>query len=707
MKKLYFIFIFSFSVLLLKSQTTYKEKTITAKKAHTFNPKTSKPDFNAVIINQEAPNPDGDSYRSFLLKQKLESRKQFPIKKGPLKREKSNAALQPQVGKGLSKFFYRKTRGGDIKQDYTGGIPNDNALAISNDGILLSGINSAIWAYDTEKDTTLFENYTLSLTALGFGSPTNRYYDPKLIYDEKADRFILVFLRDSEPATSAFMVCFSSSNNPTDPWYVYEIEGNPLDNNRWTDFPAISITDDELFMSGNLIIPNVSWQVGFDGSVIWQINKADGYNNADSLKTKLFTDIRYDGKFIRNLHAVRGIESEAPRQFFLSNRNFDVTNDTIFILEVNGTLENSSLDIKFGKTSPNYGVPPNGRQLDTDLSDPTKGLQTNDARVLGAITNGEWIQFVSTTLNPETGLAGIYHGTIENPDVQSPNISGTIIADTARDYGYPNIAFTGKDECDIETIIGFNYTSPDDFPGVAAVYYDNDGNHSEVVTLKEGLNFTNAHSDSYERWGDYFGIQRKYNEPGKVWTSGYYGLLSRRNGTWINELDRPSDSSVELVVNAVELGQSVFCDGLVQFNASGGKPPYLYGINGQPLTESNVVKKVCDGDTINYSVVDSRGCMISDVFVTEKVSTTSQGVYPNPSSSRFVAQFNLNSDQLVSAYIYNMKGVLVEEVISAAAKSGLNELQFDISPLKTGQYVLQIIGANDEEIFVEKIFKVE
>ena len=70
---------------------------------------------------------------------------------------------------------------------------------------------------------------------------------------------------------------------------VLHVKTVEKDNNRWTDFPAISITDDELFITGNLIIPNVSWQIGFDGSVIWQVKKQDGYNNADSLTTKLFS----------------------------------------------------------------------------------------------------------------------------------------------------------------------------------------------------------------------------------------------------------------------------------------------------------------------------------------------------------------------------------------------------------------------------------
>jgi hypothetical protein len=372
-------------------------------------------------------------------------------------------------------------------------------------------------------------------------------------------------------------------------------------------------------------------------------------------------------------------------------------------MEVTGTLEHSSLNIDMGKTVPNYGVPPNGRQQDTDLSDPTKGLQTNDARVLGAITNGDWIQFVSTTVNPATGFAGIYHGTIQNPLTANQTISGNIIGDSIRDYGYPNLAFTGNEECDIETIIGFNHSSPTDFPGVSAVYYDNDGNYSDVITLKEGLNFADAHSDSYERWGDYFGIQPKFNEPGKVWTVGYFGMSNNQNGNWINELISPD--TARLLVNFTEYGQSVFCEGGIQMIPSGGVPPYQFSYNGSALSDNNMVDSICDGDTIRLTVIDSRGCTLSDTIITDQIASNTSGAYPNPFTTQLIAQFDLAADGRVTAYVFDLNGKLVDEIITSQAKAGKNELKFDMSPLRTGTYVLKVIAADDSEILVEKIFK--
>ena len=42
-----------------------------------------------------------------------------------------------------------------------------------------------------------------------------------------------------------------------------------------------------------------------------------------------------------------------------------------------------------------------------------------------------------------------------------------------------------------------------------------------------------------ERWGDYSGSQRLYDEPGTVWAVGSFGNANNGHGTWIAELKSP------------------------------------------------------------------------------------------------------------------------------------------------------------------------
>lgn len=646
-------------------------------------PLNSKPAvFAPKLQHLEAPLPDGPSYRSFLMRQKIKSRERFPIKPQSKKLSQTQQAPPAIVEQsfGMKRVF---PNGTEIQ--LSGGIPNDNTLAVSNGGIMLAGVNSFLYAWDLKADTAVFTAYTRSLALLGSGGVNDDFYDPKVIYDPVRDRFIVVFLKNFDPQSSGIMVAFSNTNNPRDSWNVYTLPGNPLNNNRWTDFPAIAITDNALLITANLIIPDVSWQEGFDGSVIWQMNLDEGFAGAQQVDTRLFTDIRYGSRFIRNLHPVQGALGAASERVLLSNRNFDVQNDTVFVLRVIALSDTTdSLDIRAIRSSLPYGVPPNGRQSDTDPNDPTGGLQTNDARVLGAVLYDNRIQYVANCVQPETGLSCIYHGFVEDV-AGNTSIRGRYISDPVLDFGYPNIALTGNEDCDSEVLIGFNYTATDSFPGVACVYFSNDSLYSPLQIIKTGENYINRLPDEYERWGDYFGLQRWYNEPGKAVLSGYYALPNRNNSTWFATLASPDSSRLGLSV--LQGDGDGACGVQLSATALGGTPPYRYFWNGSEGTAS--FEDACSGDTVLLELRDSRSCSrIESIVVT---SAAAAGVvFPNPTIDRFAVRFNLEKEGTVQAELFDMSGRKVAQIIEKAGKKGLNELSFSLDPMSDGVYVLRI-----------------
>ena len=329
-----------------------------------------------------------------------------------------------------------------------------------------------------------------------------------------------------------------------------------------------------------------------------KMDKALGYQGAPSVNANLYSDIKYDDKFIRNLHAVQGANGVTNDLILLSNRNFAIENDTIFYLR----LTDGNLTIDALTSNVPYGVPPNGRQQDTDTSDATMGLQTNDARVLGAIRFEDQIQFVSNTVNPATGLSAIYHGVIENIDT-APTISATIIGDSIKDYAYPNIAWSGNEACDYETIIAFDYSSFTHFPGTAALHFSNDQEYSSVITIVEGLNFVDRLPGGYERWGDYFGLQRKYNEQGKVYSFGYLAMANKSNSGFFAELMSPDSSKLTLNLSLSEAVN--LCNNTLNLNVNFGVEPIEIFWNtpsfvGTSNTQS--VSNLCSGDTVSVTV---------------------------------------------------------------------------------------------------------
>ena len=64
---------------------------------------------------------------------------------------------------------------------------------------------------------------------------------------------------------------------------------------------------------------------------------------------------------------------------------------------------------------------------------------------------------------------------------------------------------------------------------------DTNNLYSDFNYVKRGDAPINTFLDSLDRWGDYFGIQRRFNKPCEVWTAGMYGKVGS-NGTWIGRI---------------------------------------------------------------------------------------------------------------------------------------------------------------------------
>ena len=79
-----------------------------------------------------------------------------------------------------------------------------------------------------------------------------------------------------------------------------------------------------------------------------------------------------------------------PNQYFLSNKNFSTESDTLYLIEITNSQQsgNAAMNITLLSQPNHYFLSPSGRQ-----SIP-KELATNDSRVLGAVIDEEWIQYV-------------------------------------------------------------------------------------------------------------------------------------------------------------------------------------------------------------------------------------------------------------------------------------------------------------------------
>lgn len=546
MKKLVAFAMFALPVALIAQQNIKVEKRLITESWVT-NPAEFQDDFQLTLTNLEAPFPGGEAAKNLIRQRKIESAALFPrtnaVETNRGGRDAADSLVQ--LENFAVRFFLN-----DVP--LLGGTPNDNTLAISNSGKLLTSFNTQVWGYDIENDTFMFRDNakhpSFSQFLNGYSNSSYSLYfpfDPKLLYHPELDRFVLIFLTGRDPSNSGVVVSFSSTGNPSDEWYSYLLSGNPLNDDTWTDYPQIAMNEHSLYLSLNQLYPDSSWITGFSQTVIWQMDLTDGFGGASTLNTKLWSGANYNGSKLRYLRPVKnGMGPIGNDMYFVANRPFDVQNDSVFLVKIEGDVNdaNNNIQVTALKSDKSYGLPPDAIQPNNHV------FLTNDARALGAVRMQNEIQFVGNTIDPISGKCAIYHGTI--PDVTNPSLTANIITHPTRDLGYPNIDFVGKYEEGRDVLIFFNHTSAADPAGNSAVFYNENRTYGPIKTLKTGETYVDIITGNDERWGDYSGIQRKFNEDNKAWVAGYYSYGTQRPGIWVSEIATPN--TVPTSVNEIK-----------------------------------------------------------------------------------------------------------------------------------------------------------
>lgn len=432
-----------------------------------------------------------------------------------------------------------------------GGTPNDNHIAVGNDGKIVSVMNTVIRVHnDTGK---IIKAFTLDYFANNPNIkkdpiPTmNRTYDPRVMYDPYKDRYIVVFMHGTTNKNSFIIVGFSTTNDPAKPWNVYKIPGTPIQDTVWSDYPIVSQTKEDMFFTVNLLHNGSSWEEGFVEAVIWQLNKEDGFNG-DTMHKNFFHNIKFNGVSIWSICAIQnGPMPDGVDNYFMSVRPYTKENDTIFVHRITNTLRSGQANYELGllKSPLKYGFPSSALQPDTAFR-----LRTNDARVLSGVRIGTQLHYFQNCLNFKTMQAHIMHGSIYN--ITSPsggtlhhtywNQGGAVtkahlFTNDSLDFGYPAVAAAGDvptselSAQDPSMIVTSVYSGAKHFPGTGAFFINRYGEYSDYQILKKGqsiINYTFI-KPKEQRWGDYEGIQAKFNEKGIYYLVGSWGKGNNMN----------------------------------------------------------------------------------------------------------------------------------------------------------------------------------
>jgi hypothetical protein len=209
---------------------------------------------------------------------------------------------------------------------------------------------------------------------------------------------------------------------------------------------------------------------------------------------------------------------------------------------ITNTLRSGKAEYEFGvfKSPVKYGFPSSALVPDTAFR-----LRTNDARVLSGVRMGSQLHYFQNCINFNTLQAHLMHGSLYNltypsgaekqPGIKwnsgGASLQARLFTNDSLDFGYPAVAAAGqapnneRDPLDPSMLVTSVFSGQKHFPGTGAFYINRYGEYSDYQILKRGqsiINYTFI-KPAEQRWGDYEGIQAKFNEKGVFYLVGSWG----------------------------------------------------------------------------------------------------------------------------------------------------------------------------------------
>lgn len=408
--------------------------------------------------------------------------------------------------------------------------PPDNSMAISNGGWIVSTNNDGILYYNTSGTASFGAFWNDFFQGQGLNA---NIYDPKILYDSGSDRFFMVVLHGSQASNSILLWCFSQTNNPNDGWHIYQISGNQLNNDCWFDYPCIGVSNNEVYLSGNLF---TSGNNQFNQAIIFQIEKSTGYSGGN-LNWQYWYGLNSDIGAFTVVPASWGQSGNyGPGIVLVSSASggdnrytmWDLTND----LGQNPSFNAYTVTVDQYSPAADAQMPGNADLLDN-----------GDCRILGAFyLNGN--------------LHCIHHGDVGQGwnGLHYSRIAYNTQAATQSSYGapgtidisYPQLTSFGTGASDPNVMVAFLASSSQVYPEVNVVNCDASMTWGPNTLVKAGETYVDF-IQGEDRWGDYTGMARKQNasEP-EVWLAGCYGsnVQGTLNNTWKTWIAQVGDASI-------------------------------------------------------------------------------------------------------------------------------------------------------------------
>lgn len=412
----------------------------------------------------------------------------------------------------------------------TGGfifIPADPSAA-AGPNHLVSAVNVTL-TFQQKNGTVDFRGSLASFFSVL--SPLTFTFDPKVIFDQYAGRFIVLTLEQTDdgaggsPETSKIFVAVSDDSDPNGTWYETAIDARTMVGgfDHWADFPGLAVDRDALYITANLFRFSAGGG-SYGGSRLWILPKGLGSGGLyDGGLVSVGSFDPYGGGGIAATTQPAHVFGDAPAgggTFLVSYSGFTEDGsggsaEAVQVVRVSnplgtpiftqqfvdvGNLENLAAGL------PLPGAPQSGS---ADL------LSTNDRRALDAA----WYDgslWMTATIAPKAGDPDAGEATAHwwRLDTSGPgaitvadqgSVSGDDVASGTFTF-FPSVAVNGAHEM----ALGFSGSASSLFGGsfyTDRLPADAPGTTSATSVLRSGVAFYERRlCGSRNRWGDYSSV---------------------------------------------------------------------------------------------------------------------------------------------------------------------------------------------------------
>ena len=440
----------------------------------------------------------------------------------------------------------------DENKDLTGfyQIPPD-PIAVAGTNHLLSVVNSSIeWI-------TKAGNQRVSMSLANFFSaltPENLVFDPKIIYDQYAERFVVVALVRVDNGilnpdnVSRILMAVSDDGNPNGIWYLDSIDSRLLVGglvSSWADFPGLAIDEEAVYITANMFSFGNNT---FTGSRLWILDKGvgsggfydDGVASITIHDPSTLAPLPAQAPTLQPAHVFGPDGIPGGAGTFLVNSGWTGGSiDFLSVIRVDDPLGAPSFSNQFinlGDITNGFNLP-DAPQAGTGIA-----IETNDVRTLHAVWRDNTLWAVNTVNPPngsDAGQATAHWYEIDTSVLsaltltQQGDVGGEDIAPDTHTF-FPSISVDEAGNMGL----GFTASAPTIFPGA---YYtgrqrsDPAGTVQSSETLAAGVDFyVRTLGSGRNRWGDYSGMSIDPSDERTFWVFNQYALT---RGTVINGED--------------------------------------------------------------------------------------------------------------------------------------------------------------------------